>query len=115
MVASGVALQTKYVMEGLLKTGRYTIRSIGAAVKHQQYNPIKIQEYGDDFIVYPCDGYGSPQMLRDLMDFEKPDALWLMSDPRFYWYLIEMSDEIVDRGIPLFWNTIWDNRSNSLF
>ena len=109
MVPSGVALQTRHIVEGLLKTGRYTVRSIGAAIKHEQYNPIRISDYGDDWLIFPSDGYGNPQTLRDLMDYEKPDVFLIMSDPRFYGYLLEMADEVLDRGIPILWNTIWDN------
>ena len=34
---SGVGTQTKYIIEGLLKTGRYQIISFGGAVKHEDY------------------------------------------------------------------------------
>lgn len=32
-----------------------------------------------------------------------------MTDPRFYMWLFNMSDEIRDRGIPLLYNHVWDN------
>lgn len=109
MVLSGVALESKYIFEGLLKTGRFQILSLGAAIKHENYQPLRVQEYNGDWIVLPIDGYCNPQFLREVLDVEKPDALWLMTDPRFYGYLFEMVDEISDRGIPLLYNTIWDN------
>ena len=39
---SGVGTQTKYMIEALLKTGRYQVVSLGGAVKHQNYNPQKV-------------------------------------------------------------------------
>ncbi|MDO8659923.1 MAG: glycosyltransferase [Candidatus Parcubacteria bacterium] len=115
IVLSGVATQTKYLLEGLLKTGRYQVLSIGAAIKHQQYNPLRIDEYNGDWVILPTDGYGNPQLMREILDVEKPDVIWFMTDPRFFTWLFEMIDEVVDRGIPLLWNTIWDNGPTPTF
>lgn len=109
LVPSGVGLQTRYLIEGLLKTGKYQFRSFGAAIKHADYRPVKIVEYGDDWVIYPTDGYGNPVALREILDYEKPDALWFVTDPRFYIWLFEMADEVLDRGIPMMWWSIWDN------
>ena len=43
------------------------------------------------------------------MDQEKFDGLFFFTDPRFFVWLFNMSDEIRDRGIPMFYNTIWDD------
>jgi len=110
VVSSGVGIQTRYIIEGLLKTGRYQFRSIGAAIKHDSYNPQKLSEYGDDWIIFPCNGYGEHNIVRQLLDVEKPDALYFMTDPRFYGFLADMSDEIRDRNIPILYNHVWDAR-----
>ena len=34
---SGVGTQTKYMIEGLLKTGKFRFTCLGGAVKHQNY------------------------------------------------------------------------------
>ncbi|MBI2449291.1 glycosyltransferase [Candidatus Pacearchaeota archaeon] len=109
LVPSGCGLQSKYIIEGLLKTDRYQFISFGAAIKHPDYRPVKIVEFGDDWVILPTDGYGNPVMLREVLDLEKPDALWFITDPRFYVWLFEMSDEVLDRNIPMLWWTIWDN------
>ena len=49
---SGVGTQTKYVVEALLKTGRYQVISLGGAIKHPNHNPIRTEEYGDDWVIY---------------------------------------------------------------
>lgn len=110
LVSSGVGTQTKYVLEGLLRTGRYQVRSLGGAIKHQDYRPQKLHEYGDDWIIFPIDGYGDPTLIRQFLDAEKPDAIWFMTDPRFFAWLGEMSDEIRDRNIPLLYNHVWDEK-----
>lgn len=109
LVSSGVGTQSRYLFEGLLRTGRYTIRSLGGAMKHVNYSPQKLTEWGDDWIIFPIDGYGNQNILRQLMDAEKPDAIFCITDPRFYGWLFDMSDEIRDRGIPLHYWHVWDN------
>ena len=64
---SGVGTQTKYMCEALLKSGKFTIRSLGGAVKHPKYDPIKTEEWGDDWIMYPVDGYGNPEIIRSIL------------------------------------------------
>ena len=67
---SGVATQTKYMIEGLLKTGRYQIVSLGGAIKHQDYRPIKFESWGDDWTIYPVDNYGDPTTIRSFLRTE---------------------------------------------
>ena len=96
LVSSGVGTQTRYILEGLLATGRYTFRSLGGAIQHADYRPQKITDYGDDWIVFPINGYGDENLLRELMDEEKPDAIWFMTDPRFFGWLVSVfSDRII--------------------
>jgi glycosyltransferase involved in cell wall biosynthesis len=105
---SGVGTQTKYVCEALLKTGKFQIRSFGGAIKHPNYQPIKTNEYGEDWIMFPVDGYGNPDMLRSIIRQEKPDILWFMTDPRFFGWLWEMENEIRPL-IPMVYYHVWDN------
>ena len=64
---SGVGTQTKYFIIELLKTGRYEFVSLGAAMKHQNYEPQKTKEFGDDWIIYPIDGYGDADTIRSII------------------------------------------------
>lgn len=105
---SGVGTQTKYVLEALLKTGKYKIISFGGAIKHNDYRPIKVEEWGDDWTVFPVNGYGDHQMIRSIMRTERPDLLWFMTDPRFFGWLWEIEDEI--RSLcPMLYYHVWDN------
>ena len=54
--SSGVGTQTKYVIEALLRTGKFKVISLGGAVKHQDYTPKKVEQYGDDWEIFPIDG-----------------------------------------------------------
>ena len=46
---SGVGTQTKYMIEALLKTGRYQFICLGGAIKHSDYTPIKVDHWGEDW------------------------------------------------------------------
>ena len=105
---SGVGTQTKYMIEALLKTGRYQFICLGGAMKHADYTPVTVDPYGTDFLIVPVDGYGNPEVVRSALRKEKPDVLWFMTDPRFYEWLWEIEDE-VRALIPMVYYHVWDN------
>ena len=45
---SGVGTQTRYMIEPLLKTGKFSFICFGGAIKHEDYNPQKLEQYGED-------------------------------------------------------------------
>ena len=105
---SGVGTQTNYMIDGLLKTGKYRFVCLGGAVKHHDYNPQKVEPWGEDFVIYPIDGYGEPALIRSLIRKERPDLLWFMTDPRFWGWLWEIEDEIRPL-VPMMYYHVWDN------
>lgn len=106
---SGVGTQTRYMIEAMLKTGKYSFVCLGGAVKHNDYRVQKTQEWGDDFIIVPVDGYGTQDLVRQLLKQQKPDILWFMTDPRFYGWLWEIEDEI-RCNVPMVYYHVWDNK-----
>jgi len=111
---SGVGSQTKYICEALLKSGKFQILSLGGAMKHQDYTPIAVEPYGSDWRIVPVDGYGTPEMIRSILRNEKPDILWMMTDPRFYEWLWAMENEI--RPLcPIVYYHVWDNYPYPMF
>ena len=105
---SGVGTQTKYMIEALLKTGRYQVVCLGGAIKHADYTPQKVDPYGEDWKIFPVDGYGNHEIIRSILQKEKPDLLWFMTDPRFYQWLWEIENEI-RANIPMVYYHVWDN------
>jgi len=105
---SGVGTQTKYMIEALLKTGKYSFCCLGGAIKHNNYQPVTVDPWGKDFVIIPIDGYGNDETLRSALRKERPDALWFMTDPRFYQWLWEMEDE-VRALVPMVYYHVWDN------
>jgi len=105
---SGVGTQTKYMIEALLKTGRYQFICLGGAMKHQDYTPQRVEPWGEDFKIFPVDGYGNHEIIRSVLQKERPDALWFMTDPRFYGWLWEIENE-VRASVPMIYYHVWDN------
>ena len=91
---SGVGTQSRYVCESLLKTGKYQIISLGGALIHGDNRPMKFHEYGDDWVLFPIQGYGNQDLIRSAIRTHKPDILWFMTDPRFFTWLWEIENEI---------------------
>ena len=111
---SGVGTQTKYFIEALLKTGRYKVICLGGAIKHNDYNPQRVEPYGDDWLIFPIDGYGNHEIVRSVMQKEKPDVLWFMTDPRFFGWLWEIENEIRAQ-MPMVYYHVWDNFPSPAF
>ena len=108
LAPSGVGTQTKYMIESLLRTGEFSFVCLAGALKHHDYRPIKVSPYEEDWLIIPTNGYGNPSQIRSLIHQHKPDALWFMTDPRFYVWLWEIEDEIRDK-IPMVYYHVWDN------
>ena len=111
---SGVANQTKYMIEHLLSTERYDVISFGGAISHDEYKPQKTDRWGDRWKIFPVDGYGDHDSVRALIHQAKPDILWFMTDPRFYGWLWEIENEI-RQAVPMVYYHVWDNRPYPTF
>jgi len=102
---SGVGTQTRHLINGLLKKGEWTFRQFGAAIKHNDYRTIVVN---DDFIIKPIDGFGNKDLIRITLATEKPDLILIFTDPRFFTWLFDMEDEI-HQVCPIAWWHVWDN------
>lgn len=105
LATSGVSTQARWLIAGLLNTGKYTFRVFGGAIKHEKYDTIVVNP---DFIIKPTDGFGNRDLLRNVLATERPDALVLFTDPRFFIWVWEMEDEI-HQICPIAYNHLWDN------
>jgi glycosyltransferase involved in cell wall biosynthesis len=106
LMNSGVATQSKFLMEGLLATEQYSIYQFGAARKHAPNT--KTIKLSDDWIIEPVDGFGTKQQVRKMLIQWKPDVVFIFTDPRFFTWLFEMEDEI-HQVCPIVWWHVWDN------
>ena len=73
---SGVGCQSRYLANGLIEKGCWTIRQFGAAMKHLDYSVVAPNP---DLVIKPIDGFGNPDMLRVALASEKPDVLLIFT------------------------------------
>ena len=112
---SGVGIQSRYMIEGLLETGKYSVVSLGGAIKHQNTTPIVTEKWGDEWKIFPVGGqnnketvFGTPEIVRSVVRTEKPDIVWFMTDPHWYRWLWQIEDEIRPL-VPMVYYHVWDN------
>lgn len=108
MSPSGVGTQSKYIIEGMLKTGKYSFISLAGAIKHPDYRPQRTEEWKEDWTIFPVDGYGTQEVVRSILRTEKPDIIWFMTDPRFWGWLWQIENEIRP-NVPMVYYHVWDN------
>jgi len=64
--------------------------------------------------LYPVDGYGDADFIRQMMEIEKPDAIMLITDPRYFEWLFMIENE-VRQHIPIIYLNIWDDYPAPLY
>jgi len=59
-------------------------------------------------ILYPTNGYGDTNLIRQIISIEKPDAIFLITDPRYFIWLFQIENEI-RKKMPIIYLNIWDD------
>jgi len=114
LTPSGVGTQMRYIIEGMLRTGKYQFISFAGLIKQKDYRPIRTKEFGEDWTIYPIDGYGTQEMIRAMLWGERPDIVWFMTDPRFWGWLWQIEEEI-RYNVPMIYYHVWDNYPYPIF
>ena len=112
---SGVATMAKEFVVGTAH--HFNWYQVGAALKHPEEG--KIFDLSEDInktigiddssvFVRPRTGYGDSTLIRGLIKEQKPDAIFIFTDPRYWVWLFEIEREIRTK-IPIVWLNIWDD------
>lgn len=64
--------------------------------------------------IYPVNGYGDQNIVRQVIQMEKPDAIMLFTDPRYWVWFFQMEHEIRTK-IPVTYLSIWDSEPAPLY
>ena len=114
-VHSGVATIGKEIV--IHTSHHFNWVQMAGAINHPEYGKIldlspstnEIKGKNDSSVkLYRVNGYGTPEVLRKILDVEKPDAIMLITDPRYFIWLFNMEHEI-RRNIPITYLNIWDD------
>jgi glycosyltransferase involved in cell wall biosynthesis len=112
---SGISTMAKEIVIGT--SHRFNWVNLGAAINHPDQgkrfdvcqDTNQIAEIPDSSVfIIPVSGYGSPDVVRQVIDAEKPDAIMFFTDPRYWIWLFQMENEI-RRKIPMIYLNIWDD------
>jgi glycosyltransferase involved in cell wall biosynthesis len=112
---SGIATMSKEIVLNTVKEFDWV--QLGAAVVHPDAGKIidasadVARQTGieDAYVrIYCNSGYGNPDVLRELINIERPDAILHFTDPRFWGWLYQMEHEL-RQHIPILYYTIWDS------
>jgi len=112
---SGIATMSKEIVLGTLD--KYNWIQLGAAVQHPEQG--KIIDVSDDakkfsgvedasVTIYPYNGYGDADIIRQLLSKHKIDAILHFTDPRYWIWLYDIEHEI-RQTTPIFFYHIWDD------
>jgi glycosyltransferase involved in cell wall biosynthesis len=97
--------------------------NLGGAIKHpEEGKRLDLSQSTNDtagltdssVMMYPVNDYGNPDILRNIIKFEKPDAIMLITDPRYFIWLFSMENEI-RKSIPITYLNIWDDYPAPLY
>ena len=120
-MTSGISTMAREIVVGT--SHKYNWVNLGAAINHpDQGKRLDIsQDTGRvtgitdaSVYIYPISGYGTPELIRQLIDMEKPDAIMFFTDPRYWIWLFQMENEI-RRKIPMIYLNIWDDMPAPLY
>jgi len=120
-VHSGVATVAKEIVFGTCQHFNWV--QMAGAIQHPEkgkrldLSQSTNQEVGIDdssIMLYPVDHYGNATILRELISLEKPDAIFLVTDPRYFTWVFGMESEI-RKQIPITYLNIWDDYPAPMF
>jgi glycosyltransferase involved in cell wall biosynthesis len=114
-MTSGISTMAREIVVGTAH--HYNWVNIGGAIHHPDQG--KRFDLNEDtnrhagitdasVYLYPISGYGDPMFLKQMIQLEKPDALMMFTDPRYWVWLFQMEHEI-RKTIPIIYLNIWDD------
>jgi len=118
---SGISTMAKELVIGTAH--RFNWVNLGAAINHpdqgkrfdicQDTSQLSGIPDASVFII-PTSGYGTPELLRQVIEIEKPDAIMFFTDPRYWIWLFQMENEL-RKKLPLIYLNIWDDLPAPLY
>lgn len=120
-MASGIATISREFVLGTVH--KYDWFQVGAAINHPEQG--KVMDLSDDIKqktgvsdasvkILPWSGYGNPDLIRQIINAERPDAILHFTDPRYWVWLYEIEHEI-RQNIPILFYAIWDDLPDPLY
>jgi glycosyltransferase involved in cell wall biosynthesis len=112
---SGIATMARELVLGTCH--HYNWINLGAVIQNpDEGKKIDICQDANNFngitdahvFLYPNSGYGTIEKIRELLQIEKPDAIMLFNDPR-YWEWLWLHEREIRSQVPIIYLNIWDS------
>ena len=107
-VARDIVLQTCHRYNWVQMAGSINHPDKGKIMDLSEETSKKMEIPDASIHLYPCDGYGNSDLLRIILKRETIDAIFLITDPRYFEWLFQMENEI-RKNIPITYLNIWDS------
>jgi glycosyltransferase involved in cell wall biosynthesis len=120
-MTSGISTMAREIVVGSSHVFNWI--NVGGAINHPDQgkkldisaDTNKLMGINDSSVfIYPTNGYGSPELIRQLIEVENPDAIMFFTDPRYWVWLFQMESEI-RKKIPMVYLNIWDDLPAPLY
>ena len=120
-MTSGISTMAREIVVGSSHVFNWV--NVGGAINHPDQgkkldisaDTNRIMGINDSSVfIYPTNGYGTPELIRQLIDAEKPDVIMFFTDPRYWVWLFQMENEI-RKKIPMVYLNIWDDLPAPLY
>ena len=120
-MTSGISTMAREIVIGT--SHRFNWINLGGAIEHPDAGKrLDISEDTNNIMgiqdasvfIYPINGYGTQELIRQLIEIEKPDAIMFFTDPRYWIWLFQMESEI-RKKIPMIYLNIWDDLPAPLY
>ena len=120
-MASGIATMSREFVLGTVD--KFDWVQVGAAINHPEQGKMLDlsadiqQRTGIENVsvkILPWNGYGNADLIRQLINSEKPDAILHFTDPRYWIWLYEIEHEIREQ-CPILFYAIWDDLPDPLY
>ena len=120
-MASGIATMSREFVLGTVD--KFDWVQVGAAINHPEQGKMldlsaDIQQrtgiVDANVKILPWNGYGNADLIRQLINSEKPDAILHFTDPRYWIWLYEIEHEIREQ-CPILFYAIWDDLPDPLY
>ena len=120
-MTSGVSTMSKELVLGTID--KYDWVQLGSGINHPEIGlMVDIDEdvrkrtgiTDASLKIYPSNGFGNFDILKNLIKIEKPDVILHFTDPH-YWQWVYENEHEIRRQIPLLYYHVWDNIPDPLY
>jgi len=107
-VAKEIVLHTSHHFNWVQMAGAIKHPDVGKRLDLSESINKETNTLDSSVTLYPINGYGDQNLIRQVIEIENPDAILLITDPRYFIHIFNMEVEL-RKKIPISYLNIWDD------